>query len=561
MKLFRPDPRARGIAAQDNERTRSPAEMVLATSLWLAGIGNIALWMRLPQLPELDNLHGLWFGLVFAIGIAAANGACLSLFAWRWTLKPAITLMLFAAGIAAHFMLAYGVVIDSTMMLNALQSDVREAHDLFSWRLLAMVLVVAVLPTIWVWRMPQRVSSLPRQLVANVLCCVLALGVVTVIIMSMYQQASSLMRNHTKLRYMINPLNSVWAVGELAAGRVRHPNMAPVPIGLDARLQAPPAGAGKPPLVLLVLGETARSDHFSLNGYARPTNPELARENVVSFRNAWSCGTNTAASVPCMFSHLGREHFDGRNANDENLLDVMQRAGLAVLWIDNQSGCKGVCARVQHVSTTADTDPTLCAAGPCFDEIMLRELDRQMGELPAGRGANGIVVVLHQIGSHGPAYYRRTPPAFKRFMPECESNALQDCGNAAVINAFDNTLLYTDHFLASAIHWLSRHEESHATALMYVSDHGESLGENNLFLHGLPYHLAPDAQKHVPWITWLSPAYERRLRVGTACLRKQRDAKLSHDHYFHSVLGLLGVDTTLYDPKLDLFNSCKGRSG
>jgi lipid A ethanolaminephosphotransferase len=109
----------------------------------------------------------------------------------------------------------------------------------------------------------------------------------------------------------------------------------------------------KPPLLLLVLGETARSGNFSLNGYGRPTNPLLAKEDVASQRNAWSCGTSTAASLPCMFSNFGREAYDSRPANYEGLLDVLQRAGLAVLWIDNQSGCKGACDRMPNVNTVA----------------------------------------------------------------------------------------------------------------------------------------------------------------------------------------------------------------
>ena len=312
-------------------------------------------------------------------------------------------------------------------------------------------------------------------------------------------------------------------------------------------------------MLLLVLGETARMGNFGINGYARPTTPELAKLPVISWRNAWSCGTNTAASVPCMFSHLGRDGYVGRKANHENLLDVAQRAGLAVLWLDNQSGCKGVCARTPNVQTSALKDPQLCSSGECWDPIMLTDLDTRIAALPAERRARGVLLVMHQMGSHGPAYYKRVPPAYKRFMPECATNALQDCSREQLVNAFDNTIAYTDHFLAQTIAWLQAHETSHDTAMVYVSDHGESLGENNLYLHGLPYAIAPDVQKRVPWITWLSPGFAQRQRLDAACLTSRAEVEISHDHYFHSVLGLLDVQTGAYQRPLDAYAACRGK--
>jgi lipid A ethanolaminephosphotransferase len=376
-------------------------------------------------------------------------------------------------------------------------------------------------------------------------------------VMAIFQDFSSVMRNHTQVRYLINPLNSLYALGTVAAKPFQRDNSRIVPIGEDARLPALAANPGKPPLLVLVLGETARMGNFGLNGYARPTTPELAKENIVSQRNAWSCGTNTAASVPCMFSHLPRGDFEDRRVNYESLLDVLQHAGLAVLWINNQSGCKGVCDRTPHVTTADLKVPGLCENGECFDEIMLRDLDQRIAALPAERRAKGVVVVMHQMGSHGPAYYKRSPKAFKKFLPECTSNALQECGQAQVVNAYDNTILYTDHFLGQTLQWLKATGKTSAPALIYLSDHGESLGENNLYLHGLPYSIAPDVQKHVPWITWLSPAMQARTGVQTACLQnRMRTERIHHDNYFHSVLGLMDVQTDLRKDGLDLYSRC-----
>lgn len=533
-----------------------PVWPLLLASLWMASVANLPLWQQLLRLPELTSWRGLGFSLGLGVIVGAALCGLLSLLSWRWTLKPVLTLSLLAAAAGAYFMQAYGVVIDPTMMANVLQTDPHETRDLLNWRLFGTVAGLGLLPAGWLWRMPVRRLGPRRQALSNATTLLLSLALVAGTLVLFFQDFSSLMRNHTQLRYLINPLNSFYALGSIAAKpfqRLRGPLL---PLGLDAQAAALPSDA-KPPLLVLVVGETARMDHFALNGYARPTTPRLAAENVVSLRNAWSCGTSTAASLPCMFSPLGREGFDSRQADQENLVDLLQHAGLAVLWLDNQSGCKGLCDRVPHAATGSQSLPGLCERGECFDEAMLQGLEQRIAELPAERRARGVVVLLHQMGSHGPAYYRRSPSALKRFLPECASNALQDCEHEALVNAYDNSIVYTDHFLASTIAWLKAEERTMSPALIYVSDHGESLGENQLYLHGLPWRVAPDTQKRVPWITWLSPSFERLRGLPTDCLRQGLDAPVSHDDYFHSVLGVLGVRTEVYRPAQDIYARCR----
>ncbi|MGA0007027.1 MAG: phosphoethanolamine transferase, partial [Burkholderiaceae bacterium] len=261
-------------------------------------------------------------------------------------------------------------------------------------------------------------------------------------------------------------------------------------------------------------------------------------------------------SLPCMFSALGKSDYEDRDGPQEGLLDVLQRAGLAVLWIDNQSGCKGVCDRVPTVNTRDLNNPAFCPNGECFDAVMLDGLDERIAQLPAAQRDKGVVVVLHQMGSHGPAYFKRAPEAYKAFKPECTSNALQSCDRQAVVNAYDNSIRYTDHVLAASIQWLSR-QPDHDTAMWYVSDHGESLGENNLYLHGLPYSLAPVEQKHVPQVSWFSRAMQQRLRLDTTCLAAQADVPLTHDGLFHTLLALADVKTALYQASLDVTAACR----
>ncbi|MEY3886904.1 MAG: Phosphoethanolamine transferase EptA [Pseudomonadota bacterium] len=536
-----------------------PAWVALLGSVWLASAGNYALWDQVHQLPDVNGLRGVAFTLGFGVIITGALTTLLSLLNWGKLLKPVLMVFFLSAASGAYFMMSYGIVIDSTMITNVIQTDTKEALDLFNWRMLVSLAIFGILPCWVLWKTPVKSLRLGQQLMTNVLMAVISIAIIVASLLAIFQDFSSIMRNNTQLRYLVNPLNSYYAIGMVAAKPFQRDNKTLLPVGQDAKLAATKT-TDKPPLILLVLGETARMGNFGVNGYERNTTPELSKEEIVSLRGVMSCGTSTATSVPCMFSHLGKENFESRKNNYESLIDVLHHAGLAVLWIDNQSGCKGVCERVPQALTKELQHPTLCKGGECFDEIMLHQLDQRIQALPAERREKGVVVVMHQMGSHGPAYYKRVPDNFKKFQPECKSNALQECSREQVVNSFDNTILYTDHFLSQAIQWLKKSDASHATAMLYVSDHGESLGENNLYLHGLPYRVAPDVQKRVPWITWWSKRFENQTGLSRACLKKKTDTALTHDNYFHSVLGMVGVSTEVYQAQLDVHADCRTAS-
>jgi lipid A ethanolaminephosphotransferase len=540
----------------------NPLTLAVMAGLWIATWANWPLWRALRDLPEMASARGLLFALGFCALIALLTTALLVLTAWRHTIKPAIALFVVAAALGAHFMGSYGIVIDPTMMTNVLQTNPRESLDLLNLRLLASVLVLAGLPLAWLWRMRVQRLGIVAQLGRNALALIAAALVIAALVFALFADLSSTMRNHKSLRYLINPLNSFFALGVLAYEANARPSGPPLTIGGDVRQLARSRGA-LPPLLVLVVGETARADHFSLNGYARVTNPALAPLAVTSFRDVSSCGTSTAASLPCMFSHLGKAKFEARERDSENLLDLVQRAGLAVLWLDNQAGCKGLCERVPNafasdaVAGAPALPGALCEAGECLDEALLIGLDQRLAALPAERRARGVLLVLHQMGSHGPEYFKRSPPERKPFTPECTTNVLQQCEQPTLINAYDNSIAYTDHVLALTLAWLQRQTAHHDPALIYVSDHGESLGENNLYLHGLPYALAPREQTHVPLIAWFAPQTAAAGALDLNCVQRSRDAPLSHDHLFHSVMGMLGLRSSEYRAELDAFAACR----
>jgi lipid A ethanolaminephosphotransferase len=255
-----------------------------------------------------------------------------------------------------------------------------------------------------------------------------------------------------------------------------------------------------------------------------------------------------------MFSNMGRKDYNASQAkNEESLLDVLKRAGLDVIWRDNQSGCKGTCDRVTLQDVSNLKDPVLCTNSECRDEILLQGLQHFIDTLD-----KDTVLVLHQMGSHGPEYFKRYPKEYERFTPVCDSNALNNCSRESIVNGYDNTLVYTDHVLSTLIDLLRSNQDKVDTAMLYLSDHGESLGEYNLFLHGTPYLLAPEQQKHVAMLAWFSDTYQKSFSVDTHCLQLSRQQPLSQDNLFHSMLGLLEVKSKVYNQDLDMFAGCRG---
>ncbi|GAA5783910.1 phosphoethanolamine transferase [Chitiniphilus shinanonensis] len=510
-------------------------------------------WSRLLAVQPLTSANWLSFVAAFALLLALLN-LILTLLAWPYVLRPFLTFLLLATSLVAYFMNQYGVMIDAGMVRNAVETDPAEVRDLLTMKLFAYLLLLGVLPSWLLWRTPIRWRSTGREALVKLMVVAVSLLAILCIALSYYQTFASVARNHRDLRFLLTPTNYIQATNSYLKQRLRSERTF-TPIGTDAKLGAAWAKRPRKSLTVIVVGETARADHFSLNGYGRNTNPLLAKQQgLINFGNVWSCGTETAVSLPCMFSDLGRSNFDREKAEGRgNLLDVLQQAGLAVQWRDNQSGCKGVCARVPNEDVRDSKIPSACPkAGECLDEVLLAGLGARLDALD-----RDTVLVLHMMGSHGPAYYSRSPDAFKAFRPECRTSQLDRCSREQIVNSFDNSLRYTDYVLSSLIDLLRSKADRVDGAMIYLSDHGESLGENNLYLHGTPYLFAPDGQKHVPAVMWFSDGYQRDFGVNRSCLVARSGQAYSQDNLFHSVLGLLDVQTNAYNRQLDLFAPCR----
>ena len=527
--------------------------MILGVSIWIAVLSNFYLWMRIFGITENSDSY---FVISFVFILIGLNVFSISLLAWGWMLKPILSIYVVSAAVGAYFMKAYGIVIDSNMITNILQTDFREASDLINSQMIAVILMLSAPPLWFVWRIRLHKSPLKKLVLRRLAMIFLGILLSVTSLLLSFQTFSSVMRNHKEIRYLINPYNSGYAIFKKIEDSLKKDSRGLVQIGEGSYIDS-----AKDPLVILIVGETARSDHFGINGYSRDTTPLLSKRNDIwSFNNAWSCGTSTAESLPCMFSHLGREDFFDRQENYENLLDVLKKADLNVVWIDNQSGCKGVCARVTTEIQKIIKDDVNCYDDGCFDAVVLDDLRSKIESPQENKNSKGTVVLIHQMGSHGPAYYKRSSSNRKSFFPECNSSALQTCSRDQVVNAYDNSIRETDYFISKTIDWVKETYPDRSTALIYVSDHGESLGEKNIYLHGLPYGFAPDAQKKIPWVVWFSENFKRDNLNKEGCSSFINvSSKINHDNYFHSVLGLLKVNSSLYNSDLDIFRMCRNR--
>lgn len=461
--------------------------------------------------------------------------------------------------IVASFTTAYGAVMSADLMRSVFESNLGEAGELVEARLLCGLVLLAGLPILWLRRVqvvePADARSRWRSRAAAPLGALATLAVIGALFHEDYGRLGT---SHPHALTMVMPSNYLTGFveyGHEVASELAAPFHEVGPDAVDAD-----RAAGPPSLVVLAVGETARAANHGLYGYGRQTTPELARRGAIALQGATACGTYTAVSLPCMFSDLTARHFDGKRARARgNLLDVAVTAGTHVVWRDNDGGCKGVCDRIEADPTYEARVPGLCRGVQCLDEILLRGL---APILAAARSRESdTLVVLHLMGSHGPTYFERYPPEFARFLPACTTNRIQRCNRQSLVNAYDNSILYTDSILGRLIDLLTAERHGVAASLLYLSDHGESLGEEGRYLHGAPREHAPREQLEIPFVYWLSPEAQAKAGLDADCLRERAQrGPYSHDNLFHSTLGLLGIETSARDPGLDVFEPCKGRA-
>lgn len=531
---------------------RYTAPAVLLAATWLVVAHNAPYWRLLTGQAGQDP----WFLASLALFTLAVVNLVLSLLTFGRATRYVLALLLCVSAAAAWFMGHMGVMLDKGMIENVFETDRVEALELLNPGVVLNVLLLGALPAAVLWFLLPRRQSLGTVVREKAFAVGLSLFAIVVAVAPFYKDYASLFRNHREVRYLLTPVNAVGSLyGYLSDLADTPPEI--VRIGTDAHKGPAWQGKERPVLSVIVLGETARAESFSLYGYERPTNPELGRRDLIRFDEVSTCGTATAVSLPCMFSDLGREEFDRAAVRSrEGLLDVLKRAGLRTVWLDNNSGCKGVCRNAETWSPEGLDIPQMCADGECLDAILVDRLEQELAA-----ATTDTVIVIHMNGSHGPSYYRRYPESFRYFTPDCRSDELSDCTRDEILNSYDNSIRYTDWFVAEALDRLQGAADRFDTSLLYVSDHGESLGEFGLYLHGTPYFMAPREQTRVPMLLWLSPSFAGDFRIDDACLRRRQSEPLSHDNLFHSVLGMLDIRTEVRRDELNLFAACSSHPG
>jgi len=526
-------------------KTISQIQLILYSSVFLVLFDNYSFFNNLISVYSLDN--NLGFVLSVAIILLCVTILFFTLLSSKWTTKPVLILVILISSMTNYFMNTYHVVIDETMLRNALQTDLHESMDLFSMQQVLYFIFLGLLPAYVIYKVPVKYRTFKTELWSKIKTILILLAIIATLLYIFSKYYTSFFREHKPLRFTANPLYWIYATGKYINLTYNNGPIIVKPVGEDAIIED--TNKSKK-LVIMVVGEAARADHFSLNGYKRETNPMLQQEDIINFPHVYSCGTSTAVSVPCMFSLLDRTDYSYKKGRlQENVIDVLKHTKkIALLWRDNNSDSKGVALRIKHENYRIPKNNTICTEGECRDIGMLQGLDNFISK----QQGKDIFIVLHQMGNHGPAYYKRYTKAFEKFIPICRTNQLEECTKEEIANAYDNALLYTDNFLYQVIQFLKKYDNKYQTVMLYMSDHGESLGEKGLYLHGLPYFMAPDAQKHIGAFIWLGKQSKNNL--NETHLKHISNQTFSQDYLSDSLLGLFNVQTNVYDSNMDIFH-------
>ncbi|MGR5890193.1 phosphoethanolamine transferase EptA [Raoultella planticola] len=526
-------------------------------ALYVGLLLNLAFYRQVFTLLPVNSLHNWLVFLSMPVVAFSVMNILTTLASFLKLDRLVISLFILLSASAQYFIWSFGVVIDRAMITNILDTTPAESFALMSGKMVLTLGLSGVLMVAFAWWIKiSKAKTVWRSIAVRLLNILVSALLIVLVAALFYKDYASVFRNNKELVKSLSPSNSIVAINSWYAHN-KMDNLPLVKIGEDA-VQKPEMHRGpRKNLTILVLGETSRAQNFSLGGYQRETNPRLKQDDVIYFANTTSCGTATAVSVPCMFSNMPRAHYDEELAHhQEGVLDILQRAGIRVLWNDNDGGCKGACDRVPHQNVTDLNLTGQCIEGECYDEVLFHNLESYIDNLQQ----DGIIV-LHTIGSHGPTYYNRYPAEFRKFTPTCDTNEIQSCSQQQLTNTYDNTILYIDYVVDKAIKLLQSKQDKFTTSLVYLSDHGESLGEDGVYLHGLPWSIAPETQKHVPMLLWLSQDYQQRYGVSSQCLQQRaKTDPYSQDNLFSTLLGLLGVDTHEYQATDDILTPCRSET-
>lgn len=444
----------------------------------------------------------------------------LIIFLFRIVGKVLLALFFLLNAIAVYFVNTYGVIVDETMIGNVLNTNYGEASSFFSLKMVLYIVVLGIIPAIYIIKVKIINVTLKRFLIT------FSLTLLFMILVAFANAKNWLwIDKHSK---RLGGLAMPWSYSvntSLFYIHKQQKNKKEILLP-DATIKD-----DEKAVVVLVIGESARSQNFSLYGYKKNTNPLLSQtQNVFSFK-ANACATYTTAGVKCILEHTNTDKLY------EILPNYLYRNSVEVAWRTTNWGEPPIHIKNYQRKDTLVND---CKGDGCnYDEVLLTGLKEQI----LASKKNKVLIVLHTSTSHGPTYNKKYPPQFETFKPVCNSVELANCSEEELFNAYDNTIVYTDYILHRVIEDLKQLKEYKST-MLFVSDHGESLGEKNLYMHGVPMSFAPKEQYEIPFIVWMSDNSGKQLKANE---------KLSQNYVFHSVLNFLNIQSPIYDENMNIF--------
>lgn len=458
--------------------------------------------------------------LVIAMLVANAFALFLIFFFSRLVGKILLVLFFIINAVAVYFINTYSVIIDESMIGNVLNTNYSESSSFFSIKLVLYVVLLGILPSIFIIKAKIITVTVKKFLVSISLTLLFLLTLA-------FANASNWLwidKNSKTLGGLAMPWSYAVNIPLFYIHQFKK-NEKEILLP-DATIKD-----NQKSVVILVIGESARSENFSLYGYPKNTNPLLSKTPNVSHFNATSDATYTTAGVKSIVEHENTDELY------EILPNYLYRNNVDVIWRTTNWGEPPV-----HIKNYQNREALMpnCKGDDCdYDGILLSGLKEQI----LASKKNKILIVLHTSTSHGPTYSKKYPAKFEIFKPVCNSVELGNCSHTELVNAYDNTIVYTDYLLANVIEDLKQLQE-YKSAMIFVSDHGESLGENNLYMHGLPRSIAPKQQYEIPFIVWTSDNSARQMKPNKI---------LTQNYVFHSVLNFLNIQSPIYKEQMNIF--------
>ena len=516
--------------------TTSSLALILVYSFLSAALINVPLYEYATNNVDINSLDGLTTILSIFLVVFTVTFIIFALILAASTRlgKFLIILITLCNAIALYFMLSYQVILDKDMMGNVFNTNTQESMSNLSFSLFIYVLFLGVLPCLLLFKLTIRKTKKLKLFAIS-----LALFVTTLLWLFYFSSSWLWFDQHGKqLGGKVLPWSYI-----INASRYQSMQRAK-----NTKQTLLPQGAfnnSEKQLIVLVIGETARAHNFIQYGYDRDTTPYLIKEGAIPLINTTACATYTTASLRCILSHLDTSSEFATNY--EPLPSYLKRHGVDVIWRTNNWGEPKVDVNSYQRSTDLRAS---CTGLNCeFDGVLLTGLEERITQ----SNANKIFVVLHLKGSHGPEYFDQYPKEYEHFKPVCESVELKNCTEQELINAYDNSILYTDFLLSQTIDLIKQTDIP--STMLYISDHGESLGENGLYLHGTPYSIAPKFQTEIPFFVWISKSFLKQKNMTN--FRQYQKNQHSQLNIFHSVVGAFGLESPVYQETLDIFAEFK----